>query len=213
MIGVSLASAFASAVSSSLQHLSAGQVPDGQDLGADVVGLSLQVLTLHLGALAVVQLLLMSGLLLTPRESWRSRPTATRRSSTAVTVAGADRRWVFYEQSDRVHTDPAVLGDPQGHIELGPMTLLAEQLVGGGDAGPPCAGVRLQRVLVRDQPVGCAWSRAGLCISGHRHPLVGATHHCLFRSPVAAFSGSAATADESPWCPSAALRRRRSFPD
>ena len=63
------------------------------------------------------------------------------------------RRWVFDEQSDRVHTDPAVLGDPQGHIVVGPMTLLAEQLVGGGDAGPPCAGVRLQRVLVRDQPV------------------------------------------------------------
>ncbi len=86
VIGVSLASAFA--VSSSLQHLSAGQVPDAQDLGADVVGLSLQVLALHLGALAVVQPLLISGLLLTPRESWRSRPTATRRSSTAVTVAG-----------------------------------------------------------------------------------------------------------------------------
>jgi len=85
VIGVSLASAFALAVSSSLKHLSAGQVPDAQDLGArslgrfiratlahplwlggigaDVVGLSLQVLALHLGALAVVQPLLISGLL------------------------------------------------------------------------------------------------------------------------------------------------------
>ncbi len=77
MIGASLASAFAFAMSSSLKHVSAGQVPDAQDLGArslgrfiratlahplwlggigaDVVGLSLQVLTLHLGALVVVQ--------------------------------------------------------------------------------------------------------------------------------------------------------------
>jgi len=121
------------------------------------------------------------------------------------------RRWVLDEQSDRVHTDPAVLGDPQGHIVVGPMTLLAEQLVGGGDAGPPCGGVRLQRVLVRDQSVspGVPGVVLGLCISGHRHPLVGATHYCFFRSPVAVFFGSAAIADESPWCPSAALRRRR----
>ncbi len=38
MIGVSLASAFAFAVSSSLKHLSAGQVPDAQDLGARSLG-------------------------------------------------------------------------------------------------------------------------------------------------------------------------------
>ncbi len=85
VIGVSLASAFAFAVSSSLKHVSASQVPDAQDLGArslgrfvratlahplwlggigaDVVGLGLQVLALHLGALAVVQPLLISGLL------------------------------------------------------------------------------------------------------------------------------------------------------
>jgi len=85
VIGVSLASASAFAVSSSLKHVSAGQVPDAQDLGArslgrfiratlahplwqggigaDVLGLSLQVHALHLGALAVVQPLLISGLL------------------------------------------------------------------------------------------------------------------------------------------------------
>lgn len=85
MIVVSLAAAFAFAVSSSLKHVSASKVPSVQDLGArslggfvratlahplwlggigaDVVGLSLQVLALHLGALAVVQPLLISGLL------------------------------------------------------------------------------------------------------------------------------------------------------
>jgi len=46
------------------------------------------------------------------------------------------RRWVFDQQSDRVHTDPAVLRDPEGHIEVGPMTLLAEQPV--GERGTNC---------------------------------------------------------------------------
>jgi drug/metabolite transporter (DMT)-like permease len=85
VIPVGLASAFAFAVSSSLKHVSAGQVPDAQDLQpnkllafirstlahplwlggivADVVGLILQVIALHLGALAVVQPLLVAGLL------------------------------------------------------------------------------------------------------------------------------------------------------
>jgi len=85
VVVVTLASALAFSVSSSLKHVSAGQVPDAQDLGArslgrfvratlahplwlggigaDVVGLSLQVIALHLGALGVVQPLLISGLL------------------------------------------------------------------------------------------------------------------------------------------------------
>jgi len=33
------------------------------------------------------------------------------------------------------------------------MAPLGEQPVGGGDAGPACPGVRLQRVLVRHQPL------------------------------------------------------------
>ncbi|MEO9221916.1 MAG: DMT family transporter [Mycobacteriaceae bacterium] len=85
VVAVTLASALAFSMSSSLKHASAGQVPDAQDLGArslgrfvratlahplwlggigaDVVGLSLQVTALHLGALGVVQPLLISGLL------------------------------------------------------------------------------------------------------------------------------------------------------
>lgn len=85
VIPVGLAAAFAFAVSSSLKHVSAGQVPDAQDLQphkllglirstlahplwlggivADLVGLVLQVFALHLGALSVVQPLLVSGLL------------------------------------------------------------------------------------------------------------------------------------------------------
>ena len=82
---LSLSAAFAFATSSSLKHVSAGQVPDAQDLHprslgrlvvatlshplwlggivADLAGLSLQIIALHLGALGVVQPLMVSGLL------------------------------------------------------------------------------------------------------------------------------------------------------
>jgi len=85
VVVLSLSAAFAFAMSSSLKHVSAGQVPDAQDLHpralgrlvrstlshplwlggivADLVGLSLQIVALHLGALGVVQPLLVSGLL------------------------------------------------------------------------------------------------------------------------------------------------------
>lgn len=82
---LSLAAAFAFALSSSFKHVSAGQVPDAPSLRpseigrfvratlthrlwlggivCDVVGLALQVTALHFGALAVVQPLLITGLL------------------------------------------------------------------------------------------------------------------------------------------------------
>ena len=82
---LSLAAALAFALSSSLKHVSAGHVPDAQSMhpsklatfvratvthrlwlagiGCDVVGLSLQTIALHLGALSVVQFLLLSSLL------------------------------------------------------------------------------------------------------------------------------------------------------
>ena len=80
-----LGSALAFATSSTVKHVSAHQVPDAQDLrarsvgrlvaatvrnryylagiAADAVGLSLQLVALHLGALGVVQPLLVTGLL------------------------------------------------------------------------------------------------------------------------------------------------------
>ncbi len=85
VVAASLCSAFAFAVATSLKHVSASQVPDAQTLHpraigqliratlshplwlggivADAVALSLQIVALHLGALAVVQPLLISGLL------------------------------------------------------------------------------------------------------------------------------------------------------
>lgn len=85
VVALSLGAALAFATSSTLKHVSAAQVPDAQDLAprsvgrlvratvahplwlagavADVVGLTLQVLALHLGALGVVQPLLITGLL------------------------------------------------------------------------------------------------------------------------------------------------------
>ena len=85
VVVLSLGSALAFAISTNLKHSSAGQVPDLSRLGAgavagfvratlshrlwlaglvtDAIGVCLQVLALHLGALAVVQPLLISGLL------------------------------------------------------------------------------------------------------------------------------------------------------
>jgi hypothetical protein len=85
VVVVSLSAAFAFAVSTSLKHASAGQVPDAQDLHpgnlarfiratlahplwlggivADLLGLALQITALHIGALAIVQPLLLTGLL------------------------------------------------------------------------------------------------------------------------------------------------------
>jgi hypothetical protein len=82
---VSLASAFTFAISTSLKHASASQIARGDDsrmgawgrfarstlthplwlgaIAADAIGFSLQVVALHLGALALVQPLLISGLL------------------------------------------------------------------------------------------------------------------------------------------------------
>lgn len=85
VVAASLGSAAAFAVATTLKHRSASQTPDAQQLRpreigrlvgasiahplwlggtlADTVGLSLQVLALHLGALVVVQPLLITGLL------------------------------------------------------------------------------------------------------------------------------------------------------
>ena len=92
---LTLAAALAFAISSTLKHVSAGQVPDvgGMQwravvrfvastvsdrywlggIAADVVGLSLQLVALHLGALGVVQPLLLSSLLFALLLRGRSR--------------------------------------------------------------------------------------------------------------------------------------------
>ena len=85
VVALGLGAAFFFAFSSSLKHVSAGQHPDAQSMapgklrgfikamllhplwlggiGCDLVGLSLQIIALHLGTLTVVQPLLVSGLL------------------------------------------------------------------------------------------------------------------------------------------------------
>lgn len=85
VVGLSLLAALVFAVSTSLKHVSAGRVPDAQTMhpralgrfiratvshrlwlagiACDVVGLTLQILALHLGALSVVQPLLLTSLI------------------------------------------------------------------------------------------------------------------------------------------------------
>jgi len=76
---------------------------------------------------------------------------------------------------------------------------------GGGRTGSVVGNTSIRRRSGPISPIGHSSRVVLVCVSaGTDTPLVGATHHCLFRSPVAAFSGSAATADESPRCPSAA---------
>jgi hypothetical protein len=85
VVSASLGSAFGFAASTSLKHVSAGQVPDAAGfrpgqltrfaratvahplwllaIGCDVLGLALQLIALHMGSLSVVQPLLITGLL------------------------------------------------------------------------------------------------------------------------------------------------------
>ncbi|MGH8960879.1 MAG: DMT family transporter [Jatrophihabitantaceae bacterium] len=110
---LSLLAAVSFAASSSLKHVSAGHVPDAQSLqlnrltrfvratathplwlagiGCDVVGLALQVLALHWGALSVVQPLLISGLLfaLVLRQVHDRRSVSAQHVMWAVLLAGA----------------------------------------------------------------------------------------------------------------------------
>lgn len=109
---VSLGAALAFAMSSTLKHVSAGHVPDAQSmhpdklaefvratvshrlwltgLACDVAGLSLQILALHLGALAVVQPLLLSSLLfaLLLRSRFGHHPVSRRQVMWALVLIG-----------------------------------------------------------------------------------------------------------------------------
>ncbi len=101
VVAVSLASAFTFAISTSLKHASASQLARRDDsqigawgrfaratlthplwlgaIAADAIGFSLQVIALHLGALALVQPLLISGLLFALILRQRSGHEASRR--------------------------------------------------------------------------------------------------------------------------------------
>jgi hypothetical protein len=113
IVVLSLGAAFVFAMSSTLKHVSAGHVPDAQTLrpglvgtfiratlthrlwlggiGCDVVGLALQVIALHLGELAVVQPLLISGLLFTLilRQRYEGHHITAREFAWGVTVTAA----------------------------------------------------------------------------------------------------------------------------
>jgi hypothetical protein len=113
IVVLSLAAAFVFAMSSTLKHVSAGHVPDAQTLrpglvatfiratlthrlwlggiGCDIVGLALQVVALHLGELAVVQPLLISGLLfaLVLRQRYERQHITGREFVWGITVTAA----------------------------------------------------------------------------------------------------------------------------
>jgi drug/metabolite transporter (DMT)-like permease len=113
IVALSLTAALVFAVSGTLKHVSAGRVPDAQTLhpgpigsfiratlthrlwlgaiGCDIVGLALQVVALHQGELAVVQPLLISGLLFTLvlRQRFEHHHITAREFVWAVTLCAA----------------------------------------------------------------------------------------------------------------------------
>ena len=147
VILLSLGAACAFALSSSLKHVSAGEAPDAQSfkpgqvgtfvmatvrhrkwligIACDVVGLALQIVALHQGALAVVQPLLVSGLLfallfrsfhdnhrLTARQMvWALALTAA--LAGFLVLAGTATTVVVHETADRL---PAVVAFVSGAI-------------------------------------------------------------------------------------------------
>lgn len=158
---ITLAAALAFAVSTSLKHVSAGQVPDAQDLhpsklmhfilatlahplwlggvGADVVGLSLQILALHLGALSVVQPLLVSGLLFALLIRQRHEHNITGREiawAVVLTVALAGFFWLGRPANPSVHGTvdrvPAVAAAAIGLVLALVCVLLGRRLRHGG---------------------------------------------------------------------------------
>lgn len=131
VVALSLSAALAFALSSSLKHVSAGHAPDAQSLrpsrvarfiratlahplwlggiACDVVGLTLQIIALHLGALAVVQPLLVSGLLfaLVFRQRFEGHHITRRQSGWAVLLTAALAGFLLLAGS----------GNPAGHHE------------------------------------------------------------------------------------------------
>lgn len=143
---LTLGSALVFAFSSSLKHVSAGHVPDAQSLhpsklgrfiwatlshrlwlagiGCDAVGLTLQVIALHLGALVVVQPLLISGLLFTLilRRRFEGHRITPRQLRWAVLLTGAlagflllatNRNPAAHEVADRL---PALIAGVLGAV-------------------------------------------------------------------------------------------------
>ena len=161
VVVLSLVAALAFAASTSLKHISAGRVPDAQDLrpsglarfvratvshrlwlagiACDVVGLGLQVIALHLGALSVVQPLLLSSMLfaLVIRARFERHPISRRQILWAVTLTVALGGFLALaatpaaadETADRM---PAVVAGIVGAVLVGVCVVLGRRQPRGG---------------------------------------------------------------------------------
>ena len=155
VIAVSIGSAVFFAGSSSLKHVSAGAVPDAQGMqpgklarfvratvthrlwlagiACDTVGLGLQVVALHLGALAVVQPLLISGLVFALMFRWLlDRAHVTRsQAGWALLLTGCLAAFVAVAAHPTAAANPEVDRLPAG-IAAGTGVLLAAACVALG---------------------------------------------------------------------------------
>lgn len=154
----SLSSALAFSLSSYLKHVSAGEVPDSKGsgfgkflrgtlahplwlggIGADVAGLALQLVALHFGALAVVQPLLITGLIWALLLRQRHSGGSLRRAETlwAVVVAACLAGFLAVAHIrapvDMNHVDrlPAYIAFAIGVVLGGTCVLLGRRMRGG----------------------------------------------------------------------------------
>lgn len=160
VIGLSLSAALAFAASSALKHASAGAAPDAPDFGAgtlarfvratvthrlwlagiacDAIALVLQVLALHFGALAVVQPLLIAGLvfaLVFRRLRSRSQVTG-RQLAWALLLCAALAAFVALAAGgspSSAHVDrlPAVIAGATGAVLAVVCVALGKRMSGG----------------------------------------------------------------------------------
>lgn len=162
VVCLSLSAALVFAMSTSLKHMSAGQVPDAQNMhprslgqfiratvshrlwlggiACDVLGLTLQILALHLGALSVVQPLLLTSLIfaLVIRGHFEHRRISGRQwiwaliltlSLGCFLVLAAAPSTAVEESADRI---PAVIAGTLGLLLVAVCLVLGRRLRNGG---------------------------------------------------------------------------------
>ena len=164
VVSASLGSAFGFAASTSLKHVSAGQVPDAAGfrpgqlarfawatathplwllaIGCDVLGLALQLIALHVGSLSVVQPLLITGLLfaLILRPRLEHRRIAGRQLGWAVLLSAALAGFLLLAGTgggsvhDSVDRLPAVIAGVLGGLATVSCVLLGRRRPGGAES-------------------------------------------------------------------------------
>lgn len=195
VVCLSLLAALVFAVSTSLKHVSAGQVPDAQNMhprnvgrliratvshrlwlagiACDAVGLALQILALHLGALSIVQPLMLTSLVfaLVIRGRFEHRHIGRRRSAWALILTVGLGCFVLLAAPSAVAVGAAA--DPSAAAVAGALGLI---LVGTGVFLGRRLRNRERRAVILGSAVGVIYAATAALIKaatdvGVRNPL------------------------------------------